>query len=136
LSVTCGRSVVFSGYWPYRYDWNIVESGVKHHKPNLLALCLDLLGLMCNDDCATTRYGVIVRSVIQPDMEWSWDLWYNQIWSDREICDTTRYGVIVRSIPLWVKPKTTTLDQYKDIFFYLISKEKENKCRLICFTKT
>jgi hypothetical protein len=27
------RSVVFSGYWPTRYFWNIVESGVKHHKP-------------------------------------------------------------------------------------------------------
>jgi hypothetical protein len=41
LSVTCDRSVVFSGYsgffhqwnWPPRYNWNIVESGVKHHKP-------------------------------------------------------------------------------------------------------
>ena len=41
LSVTCGRSVVFSGYsgflyqknWPPWYHWNIVESGVKHHNP-------------------------------------------------------------------------------------------------------
>jgi hypothetical protein len=40
-SVTCDRSVVFSGYssflhqqnWPPRYNWNIVESGIKHHKP-------------------------------------------------------------------------------------------------------
>jgi hypothetical protein len=39
--VTCGRSVVFSGFsgflnqlnWPPRYNWNIVESGIKHHKP-------------------------------------------------------------------------------------------------------
>ena len=37
-----GRSVVFSGYssfprqynWPPPYNWNIVESGVKHHNPN------------------------------------------------------------------------------------------------------
>ena len=29
-SVTCGRSVVF---WPPRYNWNIVESGVKHQNP-------------------------------------------------------------------------------------------------------
>ena len=50
LLVTCDRSVVFSGYsgflhqknWPPRYNWNIVESGVKHHtwllmkKPNLI----------------------------------------------------------------------------------------------------
>ena len=36
------RSVVFSGYsgflhqleWPPRYNWNIVESGIKHHNPN------------------------------------------------------------------------------------------------------
>ena len=42
LSVTCDISVVFSGYsgflhqknWPSRYNWNIVESGVKHHKTN------------------------------------------------------------------------------------------------------
>jgi len=41
LSVTCGRSVVFSGYfrflhqqiWPARYNWNIFESGVKHNNP-------------------------------------------------------------------------------------------------------
>ena len=39
LSVTCGRSVVFtefSGFlhqenWPPRYDWNIDENDVKHH---------------------------------------------------------------------------------------------------------
>ena len=41
MSVTCCRSVVFSGYsgfphqynWPPRYNWNIVKSGVKHHQP-------------------------------------------------------------------------------------------------------
>ena len=41
LSVTCNRSVVFSGYsgflpqlnWPPGYNWNIVESGIKHHIP-------------------------------------------------------------------------------------------------------
>ena len=43
MSVTCDRSVVFSGYsgflhqytWPSRYKWNIVESCIKYHKPNL-----------------------------------------------------------------------------------------------------
>ena len=42
MPVTCGRSVVFSGYsgflhqinWSSRCNWNIVESGVKHHNPN------------------------------------------------------------------------------------------------------
>jgi hypothetical protein len=42
MSVTCNRSVVYSGYFaflhqencPPRYNWNIVESGVKHHHPN------------------------------------------------------------------------------------------------------
>ena len=41
MSVTCDRSVVFSWYsgflhqlnWLPRYSWNIVQSGVKHHKP-------------------------------------------------------------------------------------------------------
>ena len=44
LSVTCGRSVVFSWYsgfhyqynWQPQYSWNIIESGVKHHNPNPL----------------------------------------------------------------------------------------------------
>ena len=31
--MTCDRSVIFS-VRPPRYNWNIVESGVKHHKPN------------------------------------------------------------------------------------------------------
>jgi hypothetical protein len=42
MSVTCDRSVVFSRYsgflhqenWSPWYNWNIVESGVKHHKPS------------------------------------------------------------------------------------------------------
>ena len=42
MSVTCDRSVDFSGSsnfhhtwkWPPRYNWNIVESGVKHHQTN------------------------------------------------------------------------------------------------------
>ena len=42
MSVTCDRSVVFSGYygfipqynWPQRDNWNNVESGVKRYKPN------------------------------------------------------------------------------------------------------
>ena len=41
LSVTCDRSVTFSGYcsflhqqnWQPRYNGNIVESGVKYHTP-------------------------------------------------------------------------------------------------------
>ena len=32
LSVACGRSVVFIGYSGFLH-WNIVESGIKHHKP-------------------------------------------------------------------------------------------------------
>ena len=34
LSVICGRSVDFSQYnWPPRYNWNIIESDVRHHNP-------------------------------------------------------------------------------------------------------
>ena len=46
LSVTCGRSVVFSRYshflhqsnWLPWYNWNIVESGIKHHN-NIVIKC-------------------------------------------------------------------------------------------------
>ena len=33
-------SVVFSGFlhWPPWYNWNIVESGIKHHKPNQVSI--------------------------------------------------------------------------------------------------
>ena len=42
LSVNCDRLLVFSGYsgllhqkdWPPWYNWSIVESDAKHHKPN------------------------------------------------------------------------------------------------------
>ena len=42
LSLTCDRSVAFYGYfyflhqetWLPRYNWNMVESGVKHHNTN------------------------------------------------------------------------------------------------------
>ena len=38
LSVTCVKSVFFSGYsgFLHRYNWNIVESGIKYHNPNPL----------------------------------------------------------------------------------------------------
>ena len=37
--MTCDSSVVFSGFFdqwtlPPRYNWNIVDSGAKHHNPN------------------------------------------------------------------------------------------------------
>jgi hypothetical protein len=60
LSVTCDMSVVFSGYsgfllqanWPPRYNWNIVESGVKqnNHNPtsNSYHVHWDLLWCYCH----------------------------------------------------------------------------------------
>jgi hypothetical protein len=55
LSVTCDRSVVFSVYsdflhqynWPPLYYWNVVESGVKHHKPSHL-WDIDVIRCMCS----------------------------------------------------------------------------------------
>ena len=54
LSVTCGRSVVFCGYfgflhqlsWPARYNWNIGESDVKyrnHIPPNKPEVCMSVV---------------------------------------------------------------------------------------------
>ena len=53
LSVTCNRSMVFSGYfgflhqknWLPRYNWNFVENGVKHHQPNILYDTVRWLGI-------------------------------------------------------------------------------------------
>ena len=64
LSVTCDRSVVFSGYpvflhqsnWPPRYNWNIVESGVKHHKPNLLNTCTQNIQLNVRNNTQSFNY--------------------------------------------------------------------------------
>ena len=59
MSVPCDRSVIFSWYsgflhqsnLPPRYNWNIVESGVKHHKPNPWS-CDILFGIWnCLDTC-------------------------------------------------------------------------------------
>ena len=62
LSVTCDRSVISSrssGFlykynWPPRYNWTIVESGVKHHQTNkhiyhksLVLLYIDIEGQSC-----------------------------------------------------------------------------------------
>ena len=51
LSVTCDSSVVFSVYsdflhqynWTPLYNWNIVESGVKHHNPNKILCKIQLI---------------------------------------------------------------------------------------------
>ena len=61
MSVTFGRSEVFSGYsgflhqwnWLPRHNWNIVESGIKHHNPNTniqyTLLLTDQIFLMPNE---------------------------------------------------------------------------------------
>jgi hypothetical protein len=56
LWVTCNRWVVFSGYsrflhqlnWPPRYNWNIVESGVKHQNPNPSITCYFFIVAVAN----------------------------------------------------------------------------------------
>jgi hypothetical protein len=48
--MTYGRSVFFSGYsdflhqqnWPPRFNWNTVESGVKHHKPTIIWILITI----------------------------------------------------------------------------------------------
>jgi hypothetical protein len=65
LPVICSRSVVFSGYsnWPTRYNWNSVESGVKHHNPNPI-LCMSWLwyGSYLGFYTPTLREGAILQS--------------------------------------------------------------------------
>jgi hypothetical protein len=31
--------LLYKQYWPPRYVWNIVESGVRHHNPRTLEIC-------------------------------------------------------------------------------------------------
>ena len=60
LSMTLGRLVVFSGFlhqlnWPTGYNWDIVESDVKHHKlKSNLYLWRRLL------TCSTSRTNLIL----------------------------------------------------------------------------
>ena len=54
MSVTCDRSVVFYGYsgflhkwnWQSRYNWNIVQNGVKYH-PVYKGFGLDRFHILC-----------------------------------------------------------------------------------------
>jgi len=44
MYMTCDKLVVFFGFlhqqnWPPRYNWSIVESGVKQHQTNIYCLC-------------------------------------------------------------------------------------------------
>ena len=73
--VHCVYSVVFYGYsgflhqqnWPPRYNWNIVESGVEHHKQNQLTANFELKNMKQNHthththtqtsvSCSTCKY--------------------------------------------------------------------------------
>jgi hypothetical protein len=55
--------MVFSGYsgflhqsnWPPRYNWNIVESGVKHLNPNPISGLPDLIGEKIGTDSYKER---------------------------------------------------------------------------------
>ena len=67
MSVTCDRWVVFSWYcgflhqynWPPRYNWNIVESGVKHHRPK--SNLYDLVTNITNEfRCHRGRYRMVL----------------------------------------------------------------------------
>jgi hypothetical protein len=68
LSVTCGTSVVYSGYsgflhqwqWPPRYNWNIVESGVNCHNFNYTPCSFDI-------NCSSEQ------------MTQKWRFWFNRM---------------------------------------------------------
>ena len=68
FSVTCHRSMIFSGYssflhqenWPPRYNWNIVESGIKYHNPNLSCI-VQFIHLYCL--CRLLEDGRFVQTI-------------------------------------------------------------------------
>ena len=59
MSVIGNRSVVFSGYcgFLHQYNWNIVESAVKHHKPTIIfvhfAIKCFIVGIPMRTKCAS-----------------------------------------------------------------------------------
>ena len=65
MSVTCDMSVVFSEHsgflhqynWPPWYNWNIFESGIKHHKPNPISNRLYPASVLFESYYYTTRIG-------------------------------------------------------------------------------
>ena len=69
ISVTCDRSVVFFGYSgflhqlnrPPRYNWNIVESGIKHHNPypNLLFIFLWINQIHLADSSCVSKLNIL-----------------------------------------------------------------------------
>ena len=84
MSVTCGRSVVFSGYsdylhqynWPPWYSWNIVENGAIHHNSNPsnyhIASLFTLIGnifpvLKCNEVLGDMSVILLILSMLYRD---------------------------------------------------------------------
>ena len=76
LSVTCSRSVVFSGYsgflhqqnWPPQYNWIILESDVNV-KPSPIYIILTLFGLIFR------RIYIYIYIYILSETVWEVDLW-------------------------------------------------------------
>jgi hypothetical protein len=115
LSVTCDRSVVFSEYssflnqqnWPPRYNWNIVESGAKHHNPN-----------------PNSKWNVISAYII---LCWySSNLFYIYIYICTELCLCRPGGQLCWLRKLEYSEKTTDLSQVTD-------KSIQTSFILICF---
>jgi hypothetical protein len=70
LSVTYDKSVVFSEYSPW-YNWNIVESGVKHPNPKFKVRLCEIDWCMFNTGRANyahcnTQFWLLTSKVIRP----------------------------------------------------------------------
>ena len=60
--IICILSYIFSTNknWPPRYNWNIVESGVKHYKPNQTIYRQNLVQMEMSYTTIFTMYNVAI----------------------------------------------------------------------------
>ena len=70
MPVTCDMSAVFPGYscflhkenWKPRNNWNIVQSGVKHHSPNPIQTVLTNYSWCWKDELSNSQHDIILKN--------------------------------------------------------------------------
>jgi hypothetical protein len=126
LSGTCNRPVVFSGFsgfvhqlnWMLRYNWNIVESGVKHHIPNPVTLFVCHKhwhsSAAVNECTHITQYTLTYRKL--PRMS-CWFYFENVCPTEINVNKTIYLAKIMLAINWW--PTISPISTKRTITFYL-----------------
>ena len=113
MSVTCNRLVVFSVYssllhqwnWLPRSNWNIVESGVKHHNPPPLPLKNRVIYGICltrDEKKGNTPYSTqIPSSLFGPNLTYFISKYLDK---KREICWSEENFNLCKSVNTHTRP--------------------------------